>query len=417
MSGQRTALAEWKDHWPLVLAAMVGVSFYSVVTYSLGTFMEPLEQEFGWKRAQVSAGLTIFGLIATLGGPFVGMTVDRFGSRRPAIIGLIAIGAAFAAFGTANGSLVQWFGLWIVFGIAALFTKTTVWSVGTSSVFQSSRGLALAAVLSGSALGQSFAPMIANWLIEAHGWRTAYAVMGTVWPGIGLLLVLLFYFDAHDHGRKTRSDPTTTQAPLSGLTAREAARDSRIIRIAIGNLLMSLVGSGVSVHLVPIISETGIPRGSAVEMAALAGIGGLVGKFLTGWLLDRTNSGVIPFLSFAVAAVGHVLLLNLLGSSSALILASMILGYASGAGLQVTAYLTSRYAGLRAYGTVYGTIGSMMMLGTALGPVLAGLIHDATGAYSLMLLIAAPTMLLTALLFLRLGPYPTFSSEAVAEHG
>ena len=51
---QRTAAQEWKGHWTLVLAAMAGMSFYSVVTYSLGTFIEPLENQFGWSRARIS---------------------------------------------------------------------------------------------------------------------------------------------------------------------------------------------------------------------------------------------------------------------------------------------------------------------------------------------------------------------------
>jgi len=37
---ERTALQEWKAHWPLIVAGMIGFSFYSMVTYSLGTFME-----------------------------------------------------------------------------------------------------------------------------------------------------------------------------------------------------------------------------------------------------------------------------------------------------------------------------------------------------------------------------------------
>lgn len=408
----RTALQEWRAHWPFVISAMVGFSFFAVVTYSLGTFIEPLEKEFGWSRAQISLGLTIFAVIQTLGGPLIGALLDRIGTRGLALVGIVLTGTAFAGFSLANGSSLQWYALWIVFGLCALTIKSTIWSAATSSVFTRSRGLALAAVLSGSALGQTFAPMIANALIEGEGWRWAYRWMGFGWSGLAFVLLLFFFFDARALGKRASATATgaatAAGAPLPGLSIREATRDSRIVRIAAANVLMSLVGAGISVHLVPLIAEAGLGRTAAVEVAASAGIAGIVGKFLTGWLLDRYRGSVVPFVSFASAALGHFLLLDLFDAALGLTLGAMALGYASGAGLQVSTYLVSRYAGLRNFGSIFGTISSAMMLGTALGPVLAGYVHDVTGSYSLLLIVAIPTMLLSALLFVGLGPYPEF---------
>lgn len=413
----KTAREEWKHHWPLVLSGMVGFSFFTVVTYSLGTFVEPLEKAYGWSRAEIAFGLTIFGAIQMLGGPPVGALLDRIGTRRMAIVGMIVSGASFAAFSLVNGSLAQWFTLWVIFGLCALMIKSTVWSAGTSSVFTASRGLALAAVLSGSALGQTLAPLIANALIAGQGWQSAYFWIGFGWAGLATVLIVLFFFDARELGKRAGVSSTASAAgalssnALPGLTAREGFRDSRILRIAAANLLMSLVGAGISVHLVPLISETGISRSTAVEIAATAGVAGLVGKFLTGWLLDRYQGSIIPFFSFAIAALGHFLLLNLLDSAVALTLGAMVLGYASGAGLQVTTYLISRYAGLRNFGIIFGTISSMMMAGTALGPTISGYVHDVSGSYTPMLMAAIPTMLVCAFLFVGLGPYPEFRAR------
>jgi len=87
----------------------------------------------------------------------------------------------------------------------------------------------------------------------------------------------------------------------------------------------------------------------------------------------------------------------------------MCIGFASGAGLQISTYLISRYAGLRNFGAIFGTISSMMMAGTALGPMFAGAVHDLTGSYDILEMIAAPVMLLCATLFVGLGPYPEFA--------
>ncbi len=406
----RTALAEWKAHWPLVFSGMVGFSFFTVVTYSLGTFFEPLQKQFGWNRAEISFGLSIFGITTAIGGPLIGALVDRVGSRRMGIIGLIASGCAFAGFSLANGSLTQWFSLWVVFSLCALMIKSTVWSVATSSVFSTSRGLALAAMLSGSAVGQSLSPLIANALISSQGWRAAYRWIGFGWGGLAAVLVTIMFFDSRDLDKREAGTPLVS-TPLPGLTIREACRDSRIIRIAVANFLTSMVASGVTVHLVPLITETGISRSGAVEIAASAGIAGIVGKFLTGWLLDRVQGSIVPFTSYATSAVGLFLLLNLLGTRTALTVAVMCLGYASGAGLQVSTYLISRYAGLRNFGTIFGAIASALLVGTACGPVIAGHVHDVTGSYRLLLVTAVPVVLLCAFLLVGLGPYPVFKRE------
>ncbi|RZK02912.1 MAG: MFS transporter [Novosphingobium sp.] len=409
IEAERTALQEWKAHWPLIVAGLVGFSFYSMVTYSLGTFMEPLEKAFGWSRAEISVGLTIFGLTATFVGPPMGAVLDRIGSRRIALYGLILSGATFSLFSLADGSLTQWFGLWLVFSLCSVAIKSTVWSAGTSSVFSTSRGLALAAVLSGSALGQVFAPLIANALIQSQGWSQAYLYIGLGWAGLGALLVALFFHDAHALGQRQAAAAKGGDGRLPGLTIAEACRDSRVIRIALANLLMAFAGAGVTVHLVPLLTETGMTRGQAVEIAASAGVAGLVGKFLAGWLLDRFQGSLVPVGSFAIGGLGYFLLLDTFGTRGELLLGTLCLGFAGGAGLQVSTYLISRYAGLRNFGAIFGTIASAMMAGTSFGPLLAGAIHDATGSYTGLLWTAAPVMFVCAMLFAGLGPYPRFT--------
>jgi predicted MFS family arabinose efflux permease len=393
---------------------MVGMSFYAMLTYQFGLFIQPLEKEFGWHRADISLGLTIYTMGAVLLGPFVGALIDRVGSRWIGIVGLTGTSLTLAALGFANGSLVQWYLLWTAIACTALGVKSTVWGAAVSSLFTTSRGLALALVLCGSAIAQSLAPLVANALIAAQGWREAYRWIGLGWGGLALVLILLFFFDAHDQ-KKRRDSALRPVASLAGLTVREALRSSQILRIAIANLFMSAVGAGVTVHLVPILSGTGISRSAAAAMAASAGVAGIAGKLITGWLVDRWQGNLIPFVSFALQAAGYWLLLNKLGSPAALTVGVMVLGYTAGAGLQVTTYLCSRYAGMRSFGKVYATIGSMLMLGSSVGPWIAGSVFDHTGSYDALLWVAIPTSLIGAAMFIGLGAYPVFADhEAVS---
>lgn len=407
MNGQQaTAAQEWKSHWPMVMAGMLGMSFYSIITYTLGTFIEPLEKEFGWSRAEISVGLTIFSLTATLGGPFIGAVIDRVGTRRVALPGIALHALAFAALGFTSGSIAQWLALWSVMAIIALATKGLIWSAAVSSVFNVSRSLALAVMLTGTALGQA-SPIVANWLIENFGWRMAYVWLGLGWGGLAFLLVLFFFFDASDHHR--RSGATAARpADLPGLTSAEALRDSRIWRIGLANVILTFVGSGITVHLVPILSETGASRSVAVAIAASAAIAGIFGKLLAGVVLDRVQSSMIPFAAFAVPALGYFLLLDWFNSNAVLTLGVMTIAFAGGAGFQITTYLVSRYGGLRNFGKIYGAISSTIMLGASIGPLVSGIVYDVTGSYEVLIMAAIPAVLIAATMFLGLGPYPEF---------
>lgn len=186
-----TAREEWKLHWPLVLAAAVGFSFHAVATYSLGLFMEPLGAEFGWSRAEISAGLTLSALLSVPLSPVVGAMIDKWGVRRLAIPGLILKMGVLSLFATANGSSAQWYALWVLYALVALAVKSTVWTMAVSGVFTTGRGLALAVTLTGTAISQTLVPPITHLLIEGIGWRGAYVALGLGWGAPALLLVAL----------------------------------------------------------------------------------------------------------------------------------------------------------------------------------------------------------------------------------
>jgi MFS family permease len=50
--------------------------------YFLGMIIVPLEQEFGWPRAEIFAGLFIISMVGLFCSPLAGSLMDRFGSRR-----------------------------------------------------------------------------------------------------------------------------------------------------------------------------------------------------------------------------------------------------------------------------------------------------------------------------------------------
>ena len=405
-----TAAQEWRVNWLLVVSAMAGVSLGTIPSATLGLFMAPLQDEFGWSRTEISAGLTLFAIVSLPLTPFAGMLVDKFGARRVAIPGIALSALVFASFSSLGAFAGQWLVLWFAYTLVSLLTRTLVWNSAISRAFVTSRGLAIAVLLCGTAIASSLSPIVSQQLIDQFGWRFAYLGLGLGWGGVALLMVLLFFRE-----RPPMLVPGAGQGALQGaaakpggLSLKQAMRDPAMVRIALAIFLQSTMVVAVMVHLVPMLTATGLSRVEAAGLAGLMGIASICGKLASGWLIDRFTGGLLAALTFAAPALGYLFLLKAADTAWLIPVAVVVLGYSSGACLQLATYLTTRYAGLRNFGAIFGVISSLMALSTGLGPLMAGFIFDRTGSYTLLLTIGIPAALVAGIAVFRLGPYPVF---------
>jgi predicted MFS family arabinose efflux permease len=408
-----TAAQEWRRRWSLVMAAAIGFSFHSVMTSYAGLFIGPVGEEFGWSRTQVTAGLSLSSLTVTLLSPFFGVLIDRWGTRRLALPGLVMKSAVVAGFGLVSASVTQWLVIWFVYALTSMAVKSTVWMTAVAGVFEAGRGLALGVVMAGTALSQIIVPPLGNWLIEEFGWRGAFAWMGFGWGGVAFVFCVLFLFDAHDDARKAKAAGSVEQAKvnLPGLTIAQAWRNSALWRIAISTFLMMLFTIALMVHQIPILIETGVSRTNAAWLASLAGVAGLAGKLITGRLLDTYNPNLVGAITLGAGSLGFALLIETFGAISVIVVAMLINGYASGSKLQICAYLTSRYAGMKYFATIFSVMASLIALGSGLGPVVGGIAYDWHGNYTPLLLGGIVGSLISAAMILGLGPYPDWSVD------
>lgn len=407
------AVDEWKASWPLVLAAMVGFSFHSIATYSTGLFIAPLQEEFGWSRGQITAGLAIAAISTVPLSPLVGSIIDRWGSRRIALPGLLLTACSLASFGMTSGSIASWLGLWCAYALVALTVKSTVWTFAVSNAFAAGRGLGLATMLCGTAIAQSLVPPLAQWLIATQGWREAWLWLGLGWGMPAFVLCWLFLVDKRSLGPSV-AGKSASGIPPSGMTILQAMRNPALLKLGTATFLMMALGLAVIVHQVPILSEIGLSRDMAAWLAGLSGIAGVVGKLVTGVLMDRFDGAKVGAVTIGVSAVGFGLLL-VPANMPSVIVAIIVIGYAVGTKLQVAAYLTSQICGMGSFGKIFGLMNSLIALGAGLGPVISGVIYDTFGSYAPLLLIGIPGSLLSAVLVYRVRVHqaPKMDCDAV----
>lgn len=395
-----SASQEWRDHWTLPVAAMLGYSASSLHTYGIGSFIEPLQAAFGWSRAQATLGLTIAGLTGAVMAVPLGLLVDRIGPRPIGLFGIAAMTASFALLGTASGSMANWVMLWCLLAVANLAMQGTVWTKAVGSRFEHARGMAFAVTLSGAPVTAAVLPPVAAWLIGDYGWRTAFAGVGLIWFVVAFAFMLPFFHSAQEKGRASRGE---TAAVMTGMTFAEAARSPAFYKLMLATALFAFTVLGLVVHFVPILTGQGAERMAAAGVASLVGIFSIVGRFGTGFLLDRFPSHLVGAVIFLFPLVSCTLLLTNGADPASQIIAAVLFGLTVGAEIDVIAYLASRLFGLRSYGSIFGAMMAALSVGVATGPLAAGAFYDQFAGYGEFLLLTMLAMLLSALALLSMG--------------
>jgi len=401
-SGQ--AAAEWRAKWTLVLAATLGFSVVGMSIYSLGAFFKPLHEAFGWDRTLISAGPTVYAATSLICQPFVGRMIDRWGPRRIALIGVVLSAISYALFATANGSPTGWLLLWLLYSLSVQLILMSTWSSAVASEFEAGRGLALAFTLGGSALSGVVAPISALLLIEAYDWRTAFVVIALV-TGLIVLVASWFFFHSRLDTRRT-AVATAQDAALPGLSLSEAFRTSSFYKLSFGIFLGYMMPVASLVHMLPILEENGLAPAKAAGVAALFGIFAMIGKIIGGALVNRVGGQLLAAAVIAIAVPGYLIIMSPGQPALLLSLAVALLGASAGGQLHMLVYLTTRHFGMRAFGSIFGFIGSSVIIAGGSGPLVAGRLYDYFGNYQVMLMVGIPMAAIGTLLLLWLGDYP-----------
>jgi predicted MFS family arabinose efflux permease len=400
-----TAGQEWRKYGILPVVAMLGYSASSLHTYGLGAFVEPLQDEFGWSRALISMGLTIAGLTAAVMAIPIGLLVDRIGPRIIGLCGVAAMTGAWALMGTATGSVTNWIVLWSIVAVANLGLQGTVWTKAVGSRFTKSRGMAFAVTLSGAPITATVLPPLATALIAAFDWRAAFMGVGLVWFLVVFPPMLLFFRSPHDRSRRKRADTQEPEsAPLqTGVTFSEALRTPAFYKLIFATALFAFTVIGLIVHFVPILTDQGATRMGAAGVAALVGIFSIIGRFGTGFLLDRFPSNIVGAVVFTFPVFSCTLLMVDGANPVSQALAAVLFGLTVGAEVDVIAYLSSHRFGLKSYGSIFGAMMAALSIGVALGPLAAGAFYDAFGSYTQFLWVTMAAMLASGVAILTVG--------------
>ena len=392
------------------------MSLSALSTSAFGVMVVPIEQDTGWSRTEISVGPMLISLMVICCATLYGIAIDRFGPRRIALATVPVLCGATALISQIGGQVWQWWALWAVIGISSA-AFPAAWVTAVSRTFNAGRGLAMAIVLSGSGISSTLVPLLANGFVEDFGWRTAYLYLAAIWFAVVFTLVLLFVRTPRAQPG-TAAEPEQSSAPaesLPGLTARQGFTSLVYYKLLFATVIANFAGIAIMLNLVPIMRSTGLDPTTAAAVFGLVGISTIVGRIVSGGLMDRFSAGMIATASATLMAVMPAMLLLFPGNVAASMAGVVTFGLMGGAMMPSVAYLASRHLGQRAFGTLYATIMAAMSIGIGLGPLIANFVYDKVQSYGPVLMAGIPLFLIGAALFATLGPYPDFGRNTQAE--
>lgn len=389
--------------YAIVFGSWLAMFVSAGAQYSFAIFQPALLDEFGWTRGMISLGptLNIFTmLLFALAG---GYLIDRIGPRWTVIIG-----AAIGGVGVAMLSMVtQVWHFIVLYGVLApLGISLCYWIAPVSTVrrwFMRRAALMVAITMSGSGLGIVLLVPAAHSMIEAWGFRTGYVAFGVILVVGAVLGGLLLKKDpessgTHPDGMRPTEEELNARsdfvARAEHWSVREAMRTSSWWLLIGAHLGHSVALMGLLNHLIIWGTvDIGIPSGTMVMIYSYvfvlsAVVARLLGGFTSDWYMSRFRASRKPIMYVNILGVGlGVFLCPLVGSSLAMALVVLLLGFSYGLGLAIFPTYLADLFGVGNLPVLFAVLGLFIDGFAATGPVFYGLTYDATGSFNLAFII------------------------------
>ena len=399
-------LKEFKLGYKALLGAMIGAGcgLASISFYTHSVFVTAISQDTDWSRGQIQMGVSIMILMAIVTAPIVGSLVDRFGARIIALFSIPLYGLSMSSFVLIGDDINHYYFVWTVMSIIAAGTLPVTWTRVVNQWFDNSRGIALGLTLAGTGIAATFGPTYVTSLIQDFGWRKAYLFLALT---VSFFSMPAVFFLFKEPIVKNTSNETKTDKVLLGVAFRDALQGHQFWYMGIALIFAAGGISGLITNSVPMLIDKGFTLAEAASYAGLIGLSVILGRLVVGFLLDYFWAPMIAAIFLSSPLIAAIILVGNLDSSLIISLSMIIIGLAAGAELDLLAFLASRYFGLKEYGKLYGSLYVFFSIGAGLAPAAFGRYFDANGDYELLLYIIIITSLISGLLMLKLGPYPS----------
>jgi sugar phosphate permease len=375
--------------WRMV-AAGSGIQFMqaALLHQAFGAYFAALVEERAWSKTALSGAAALQPMESALLGPLLGWIVDRFGPQGMIRIGVVLFGLGFIILSQID-TLLGFYAAFIVIAFGSSLCGFFPINVAIIHWFEIYRARALSSVGLGLALGGIVVPLVA-WSIQTQGWRTTAFASGVFVIVAGWPLSRVFRRSPAEIGETVDGLPVAPPASgeaakaapvVAEFTARQAMRTQAFWFIALGHGFALLIVYAVNVHAITHMKEgLGYTLAEASIVITLMTVAQIGGVLLGWWIGDRFDKRRIAALCMLMHGAGLAMLTYAQGYA---MLGAFALLHGGAWGLRgpFMQAIRADYFGRRAIGMILGLSSLIIVFGQIGGPMIAGLLADATGSY------------------------------------
>lgn len=376
--------------WTIVAAAFSVLFIAYGAQYSFGIFFNALLDEFGWSRSSLAGAFSLYAFGYCVFGFPAGRLTDHWGPRI-----VISVGAVFLASALAGMALVtQLWQPYVLYGLVAALGMGTAYVPCNSTVvkwFTRRRGLAVGLASSGGSVGTFVLPPIAQLLVAAVGWRSAYVIFAAAVLAILTSVGAIMRRDPESMGLHPDGDAAAPRDAIAGAGEWPLSRAVRTPTFWLLGATFTATWIPVFiplVHLVPFTRDLGYSPLVGAWSVSMLGAAAVAGRLVMGPLSDRIGrrptlavAMVLQAIAFGGFASAHAL--------PALFLSAAAFGYSYGTISTLFPAMVGDFFGRGAAGALVGFLFMLAGSMAAWGPLGAGAIYDATGSYTAAFVLAA----------------------------
>jgi OFA family oxalate/formate antiporter-like MFS transporter len=383
--GEKTSISRW---WRLFGGLLMTLALGTLYAWSV--FVTPLENEFGWKRAQTSSVFTLAVVMFAASLLLAGKLQDRFGPFWISLTGSILVSLSFLLFAYTY-SLYSLFFFYGVLGGAGLgFGFGTVVPV-MAKWFPDRTGLAIGLALvgfgGGSAVFGTFANLV---LFPRFGWRVSCIVLSGIFLVMTMTAAVLLKNPVASQQSMISNSAQGATIARHQYTPGEVLRTPAFYLLWLGFGLGSTAGLMVISQLIPFANSQGISSATLATLGLVVGaFGNVSGRALSGWLSDILGRLNTLRVVLAISCVAMPALYWVGAHLTALYVLIYFVYFSYGAQASVIPTTVSDFWGTRHAGANYGTLFTAWGFSGILGPTIGGVLFDKYRDYGVAFYTAA----------------------------
>ncbi|MEE8379288.1 MAG: MFS transporter [Gammaproteobacteria bacterium] len=368
---------------------------------SMGFFMKPVSETFGYGREIFAFSLALQNLFWGLSQPIAGAVADRYGTAKVIVGGalLYSLGLYITANAGSIWELHTGAGILIGMGISGTGFGVVLPAMARM-VSPEKRAFALGLGTAAGSAGQFLLIPVARNFIESYGWQTALIIMAVS----ALLMILLASPFAGDAASKHDTDNAPVQTLKEAL--KEASGHIHYWLLVAGFFVCGFQLAFVTVHMPAYLSDQGFDSSVAAASLALIGLFNIIGSLGSGFFSGIYSMKWLLVINYAGRAIILVLFLVFPISSFSIYAFSITTGLLWLATVPPTSGLVAQMFGLRYMGTLYGIVFLSHQLGSFSGVWLGGYLFDTTGSYDVVWWATAIIAAFTAIIHVFIDERP-----------